>query len=688
MLSVLLATGQVMAQVPPPPRKVVATSWVLTLDRPKAGSSVVKGKASDSRWQVMLKLMNPAGGKPIEQRQVAVDKDDLSFVGGFKTVLKAEDQVIAFGMVNGTEVFAGAVVVEGVPVMADNKATTPPPTLAEGVVVPAKTTVAAAGTAPVTPDPVTPSAAAKKVADSCDPDPARAPIQIDGAISGSKKLTVSSSQKGAKVSVCVDGRAVKVLTGTPAAEAGSLIITDFGGDITLPAALQTNHLVTVVVVKDDVRLATDKTVKAGIPAAVSPVIKSDLVPGAEIIRVDATPTIAAQGYEVRLSSCGTDNAPLKSADGKTTWIVTDADGHGEMRLDKPLFTGQQVNICQEILDKSDPAMPVKRDLAEANRATGQTAVVDPLNLGMARFYFTSGIVMSQDKGFQTSNSNAGLFLGLDVDRTWLPLNRKGFRRVNFNTYFDGRLTSVATQSTDNTLQSFTRSAKAASLQAGMYLPVVVNRWDHKRYSLFFAPVAKAGFVTLVDDARGATTPNGTTTVTTGATGATGATGGTGTTMTTTINAGTTTAITDRFYTFWATGVRLGLFAHSGSKDVAPDLVSYVDITRGKFGSFEAYRKLTSAEAGHPDFATPISEFYRVRPYRWSFEGLLKIPKSPFVLGFNANIGSGATAAQTVNSSKAGGASFSVPFTQPRDDLRFLFGARFDFAKLLAALPRL
>jgi len=41
-----------------------------------------------------------------------------------------------------------------------------------------------------------------------------------------------------------------------------------------------------------------------------------------------------------------------------------------------------------------------------------------------------------------------------------------------------------------------------------------------------------------------------------------------------------------------------------------------------------------------------------------------------VLGFNANIGTGGNAG----------------FVQPRDDLRFLIGAQFDFAKFLKALP--
>jgi hypothetical protein len=47
-----------------------------------------------------------------------------------------------------------------------------------------------------------------------------------------------------------------------------------------------------------------------------------------------------------------------------------------------------------------------------------------------------------------------------------------------------------------------------------------------------------------------------------------------------------------------------------------------------------------------------------------------VPHSPFVLGFNVNVGTGG----------------KLGFTEPRDDLRFLFGAQFDFSKFLRAIP--
>jgi hypothetical protein len=60
---------------------------------------------------------------------------------------------------------------------------------------------------------------------------------------------------------------------------------------------------------------------------------------------------------------------------------------------------------------------------------------------------------------------------------------------------------------------------------------------------------------------------------------------------------------------------------------------------------------------------------RQRLWRVSVEGILKVPSTPLIIGFNANVGMSNPGAKVVR--RAG------------DDLRFLFGVRFDVAKLLA-----
>jgi hypothetical protein len=210
-------------------------------------------------------------------------------------------------------------------------------------------------------------------------------------------------------------------------------------------------------------------------------------------------------------------------------------------------------------------------------STSQSApvvVADPLDLGRVRYYFTSGIVLSNNGGFQlqSSGTQAGLFLGLDADRTWLALNDQGFRPWNLNTYFDARLTSVATQqatTTGNdttTLQSFNQSKKAASLQVGTYLPRIIGvPWKQGKssYSLFAAPLGKIGFVTLTDDQTPATT-------TANGTNASGL------------------PMTDRFFKFYSYGVRLGVWQNFNSKSAAPDTIKlrgHYDRAIWRFRSF-------------------------------------------------------------------------------------------------------
>jgi hypothetical protein len=379
--------------------------------------------------------------------------------------------------------------------------------------------------------------------------------------------------------------------------------------------------------------------------------------------------------------CPAGGSPVSLIDstGAVTGSITPATGSTQviLTLQTPLISGDSVMVQQ--------------GTANSNCVT----VTDPLDLGRVRYYFTSGVVISNSQGFQlqSSSSQAGVFLGLDADRSWLVSNRPGWRRVGLNTYFDARLTSVATQGSTSTtsststsststsststsptpatantaLSSFLQSQKAGALQAGTYIPIITAEWMRgtSNYAFFVAPLGKAGFTTLTDSPTAPASSSTTTTTTT-----------------------TTTSLplTGQFYTSYSFGTRLGVFqtfkkGTAWDENSAPELVSYVDITTGKFGNFEAFQDVTVQTAPAGTTAASTDNFFRIRPWRYSFEGLLKIPHSPFVVGFNANIGRGAVAATKVN-------NVSYPFTQPRDDLRFLFGVQFDFTKLLKAIPSL
>jgi hypothetical protein len=371
---------------------------------------------------------------------------------------------------------------------------------------------------------------------------------------------------------------------------------------------------------------------------------------------------------------------LKDSTGAISGSMDASGSQASLNLETPLATGDSVQV--------------KLTPASGSALTSDTVVVaDPLDLGRIRYYFTAGIVVSNSQGFQvqSSGSQAGVFLGLNADRSWLISNQPFWRRIGLNTFFDARLTSVATQgatatttpaastgsgSTPTTtttpastaLNSFLQSQKAGSLQAGTYIPIMTGEWARgsDTYAFFVAPLAKAGFTTLTSQQSSASTTSGT--------------------ATTTTPAATSLPLTGQFYTSYSYGGRFGVFRTykdgNGDWDTnsAPELVSYVDVTTGRFGNFEGFRDLTVENTGASS-TTGADYFLRLRPWRYSFEGLLKIPHSPFVVGFNANIGRGAIAPAIVN-------GVTRPYTQPRDDLRFLFGAQFDFTKLLKAIPTL
>lgn len=338
-------------------------------------------------------------------------------------------------------------------------------------------------------------------------------------------------------------------------------------------------------------------------------------------------------------------------------LVNSADSSIVAGFSKSLEAGQIVQasflVAQSEMMGSAPLIVAPAPASQTNsRADSETTQpAESTDLGRVRYYFTSGVILSNDQGFRfNSGTQAGLFLGLNADRAWLPLNNDGFRRFNINSYLDARLTSVPTQqaaspgiTVTSTLDAFKQSQKAASFQSGVYLPVIAGQpWSTGKssYSLFAGPLAQAAFVTLTGDA-GSNSP--------------------------------ATPITGQFFKSYSYGARLGVFEHYRSSSAAPALISYVDFTVGRFGDFEAFRDLTldaPSSQGH--------EFERVRPWRYSIEGVLKVPRSPFLLGFNANLGIGAWT----------GAPRTPPFTQPRDDLRFLFGAQFDFARLLKTIPEL
>jgi hypothetical protein len=299
-------------------------------------------------------------------------------------------------------------------------------------------------------------------------------------------------------------------------------------------------------------------------------------------------------------------------------------------------------------------------------------------------------------------------------------------RWGFTTYFQGRLTSIpvticqamttttptmatmqTTQTTpaaggsgnqgttpcsSDTLSTFLTSTKSGEILGGAYLPILLPVWTSNMApnALFIAPIAKVGFATP--------------------TGSTGSSAPVSTSTTTTDMGTTTTAIVtqpvnaSQFYNFYSFGGRLGHFKLSRDSSSAPELLSYLDVSVGRFSNLDtlvpafdcktdnsALQPMTTCTAlrNPPPAGQSIGPLIGVPVRRWriNIEGLLKIPSTPFAVGMSANIGQNLF---TPPLSCGSNCPSGIPTTLqgPKDDLRFFIGAKFDLGKMLAKLTPL
>jgi hypothetical protein len=173
------------------------------------------------------------------------------------------------------------------------------------------------------------------------------------------------------------------------------------------------------------------------------------------------------------------------------------------------------------------------------------------------------------------------------------------------------------------IDQFVSSRKGAAVQIGAYMPFygTATTWLHAGgpHALFFAPVFRIGFQTIPGDRQSSEAL------------AVGA---------------------DDVYRFWSGGFGVGLLKLTGTRNRAPEVISYLHLTWGHYEAFEYPRD----PANHP--ASDIA-----KPLRTVAEARLKIPETPLQIGFDANLGEG------------------------HDDVRFSFGVRFDIGDLLAKLKQ-
>jgi len=291
-----------------------------------------------------------------------------------------------------------------------------------------------------------------------------------------------------------------------------------------------------------------------------------------------------------------------------------------------------------------PAAPAKKAAAAAPAAS-QPESSTPW--GRVRPYLSGGMVLSQNNG-QFSSQN--LYLGFNLDKNWFyGVERQAPFHWQLNTYFDSQLTAIPTAScqsssssasgttastcpsssgsSTNNLSNFITSQKAAVIQGGIYVPIYLNAWrwsyNGDNNTLFLGPIFKGGYQSLTGGSQTVASP----------------TPGTSTTVST-VNDQT-------LYYFYAGGVRLGHYDLFNSWNIAPDLLSHLDIVFGKWQNFEQCAEGSCSGTSATVLPTMIA-----------LEGRLKIPSTFFQIGFDA----------ISPLTKASGT---------KGDLRFIFGAQLD-----------
>ena len=271
-----------------------------------------------------------------------------------------------------------------------------------------------------------------------------------------------------------------------------------------------------------------------------------------------------------------------------------------------------------------------------------------------------------------------------------------------STIFETRLTAIPvstlTATTPVTLSTNQlTSAQTARLGAGVYLPFLLTRWDyHQEPNAFFvAPLAKVGFDTVTGPS------NQSVILSSGVPG---------------------TIALENIYNFWEYGARIGHYAMTQSTRVAPYTDNYLDIAYGPYSNLQSYichrtpsiatttttgGVTTTTYGPVPGYQPPTNNtgsscltdypsFYdatlsplppgissaavwgpldsRKRLYRLDIEGLLRIPYTPLYVGFNANVGQKTLGAGHLDN------GYAAP-----DDLRFLFGTKFDIGTALSKM---
>jgi len=323
------------------------------------------------------------------------------------------------------------------------------------------------------------------------------------------------------------------------------------------------------------------------------------------------------------------------------------------------------------------------------------AVPPGFDWGHVRAYFAAGALTSQE---HDQFSHQDLFLAFRLDKSYW-MNRKakkdGTYTPGLRTYFDTRLTAlpVAVQSctptqtgsgsgssgttstcssstgdssggssTDptTTTQAFLNSQKTAKLQFGLFYPIYFPRWGivgktgkqpvTTHYALFLAPLIESGCDTSLNGLNQTQQQSATSSQV------------------------QPVGTSSQFYKFYDFGFRLGhdqLFTDSSAE---PEEISYLNVGIGRFSNVASLLCPSAQFKGNNTCSAESGTLPWQRDWRIRIEGVLQVPATGgFSIGFASNVGLHGTR------------QANIIHIQPADDLRFLFGYKFDITKIASKL---
>ena len=212
--------------------------------------------------------------------------------------------------------------------------------------------------------------------------------------------------------------------------------------------------------------------------------------------------------------------------------------------------------------------------------------------------------------------NPGVGIPRGISKDFTPLSQKQARalakacrgtgsfKFTVNAYFEGSLRQIpltnASTSGGTTAAGSTANIsqfQGAYLEGGAYVPLMPSQtqWTYhgQNNALFLAPIGKFGFQGFGSSAAGVSG----------------------------ISASIANPTTSEVNRFYSAGLRLGHFRLPADSDkTAPELISWLDVTTGKWNNF---REKSGTVANHLGVA-----------------GQLKVPLTPLNIGFEVNVGPG------------------------------------------------